>query len=34
MNYRAYNGNLVQATPVCAFLLFLAQWPGAPDQNR
>jgi hypothetical protein len=26
--------NCVQATPVCAFCLFLSQWPGAPDAER
>jgi hypothetical protein len=26
--------NSVQATPVCAFLLFLSQVPGAPDDNH
>jgi len=24
----------VQATPVCAFCLFLGQWAGAPDPVR
>jgi hypothetical protein len=24
----------VQATPGCAFSLFLSQWPGAPDPAR
>ena len=24
----------VQATPDCAFLFFLSQWPGAPDPGR
>ncbi len=24
----------VQATPGCAGLLFLIQWPGAPEQSR
>jgi hypothetical protein len=26
--------DLVQATPVCASLLFLGQWAGAPDHYR
>ena len=26
--------NFVQATPVCALLLFRRQGPGAPDEDR